>query len=342
MGSMEILGHQWAVGLLGSHQAQDRVRHAYLFTGPDEVGKRTLAQEFAQALNCENPPKAGEVCGECRACRLIPEWTYPDLHVVQAEEIGGTLKVDQIRQLQRQLALTPFEGRFRVALLLRFHEATDEAANALLKTLEEPADNVILLLTARSIESLLPTIVSRCEVVALRALPIAELSNLLIQRGVSEEETKLISGLAGGRPGRALRLMEDPELIAIRETHLRDLLRSLEMDRSERFDLAQSLTKAKDAAGSRKKSVEALEIWLSLFRDVMALSVGSETTYQNPDRMADIERLAARVGQSHIIETVEAIQRSLGAIHLNANVRLTIETLMLDLPRLRESSPIEQ
>jgi DNA polymerase III gamma/tau subunit len=100
-----MLGHEWAVDLLRGHLANGRTRHAYLFTGPDGVGRRTLALRFAQALNCSQPTAAGIPCGECRACTLIERMQHPDLSVVQAEEGTNTLKVDQIRELQRTLSL---------------------------------------------------------------------------------------------------------------------------------------------------------------------------------------------------------------------------------------------
>ena len=149
-----MLGHEWAVDLLRQHVAQGRARHAYLFTGPQGVGRRTLALRLAQALNCQAPPAPGDPCGTCSSCVHLQAMQHPDLAVVRAEQEGGTLKVDQVRELQHALALSPYEARFRVALLLRFEEAHISAANALLKTLEEPAPQVVLMLTATSPESL--------------------------------------------------------------------------------------------------------------------------------------------------------------------------------------------
>ncbi len=133
-----ILGHDWAVELLQGHITQGLTRQAYLITGPRGVGRRTLALRFAQALNCTQPIALGIPCRKCRACTQIERMLHPDLAVVQAEQVGGSLKVDQIRELQRSLSLAPYEARYRIAVLLRFEEANPNAANALLKTLEEP------------------------------------------------------------------------------------------------------------------------------------------------------------------------------------------------------------
>ena len=129
--SWDILGHEWAVKLLQGHVARSEVRHAYLFTGPQGVGRRTLALRLAQALNCQQPSAPGVPCLHCRTCQQIARMEHPDLAIVAAEQTGGTLRVDQLRELQPSLSLAHYYARFRVAILLRFEEATPSAANAL-------------------------------------------------------------------------------------------------------------------------------------------------------------------------------------------------------------------
>jgi DNA polymerase III delta prime subunit len=151
-----ILGHAWAIDLLRRHIRAGGVRHAYLFTGPDQVGKRTLAVAFAQALTCPEVPEPGEACGRCRTCETMRAGTHPDLSIVRLVPGDSEIKIDQVRELQRQLALTPRQAARRVALLVDFDAANESAQNALLKTLEEPAEKVVLLLTAGSSAGLLP------------------------------------------------------------------------------------------------------------------------------------------------------------------------------------------
>ncbi len=130
----DMLGHEWAVNLLREHVAQGNFRHAYLITGPQGVGRRTLALRFAQALNCPQPLSPGEPCRTCRTCTQIENMQHPDLAIVQAERAGSVLKVDQVRELLPSLSLAPYQANYRVALFLRFEEANQNAANALLKT----------------------------------------------------------------------------------------------------------------------------------------------------------------------------------------------------------------
>ncbi|NPA30812.1 MAG: DNA polymerase III subunit delta', partial [Chloroflexi bacterium] len=178
----DIIGHETAVQWLQRQIAAQRVHHAYLFVGPRGVGRRTLARRFAQALTCLQPPAPGAFCGQCRVCRQIAAGVHPDFHVLH--DPAG-LKVDAVRQAQQVWNLSPREARYRIALLPEVQHATPAAANALLKTLEEPPAHLILLLTASDPDALLPTVVSRCEVVRLRLVPRAALEEALQARGAT-------------------------------------------------------------------------------------------------------------------------------------------------------------
>ena len=234
-----LTGHEWAANLLCQHVARGEMRHAYLITGPAGVGRRTLALRLAQAVNCTQPPAPGEACGACRSCTQIERMSHPDLSILQAGREGGEIPVDAVRQLQRSLNLAPYEARYRVALLLRFEEATPSAQNALLKTLEEAPERVILLLTAENAEALLPTIVSRCEILRLRPLPLDVVRASLSARGIPAEQANLLAHVCGGRAGLAFRLSHDGAQMEQRAAWLDDLWRLLHANRAERFAYAE-------------------------------------------------------------------------------------------------------
>lgn len=324
-----ILGHDWAVELLAGHVARGQARQAYLFTGPQGVGRRTLALRLAQALNCPQPPEPGQPCLQCLTCSQIERMQHPDLAVVQSEQVGGTLKVEQVRELQRSLTLHPYVAKVRFALLLRFEEAHPSAMNALLKTLEEPAPRVVLAITAESPESLLPTVVSRCEVLRLRPVRLEELS-LGLQEilGLPAEQAQILAHISAGRPGVAINLSRHPELAELRQAWLDQHDQLLSAGRAERFNFAERLAKDKEAF-----RLLAL-YWLSYWRDVLHKASGAATPLANLDRLERIHRLAERSGSPTASRIVACLERTLDLLEKNVNPRLLAEVLMLDLPRL--------
>ncbi|HET7142490.1 MAG TPA: DNA polymerase III subunit delta' [Anaerolineales bacterium] len=323
-----MLGHEWAVEMLRQHAVRGEVRHAYLFCGPPGLGRRTLALRLAQALNCTNPVSTGEPCGQCRDCKQIEAMRHPDMNVIQSDSEGGTLKVDQVREVQHSLSLKPYQAKYRVALFLRFQEANDNAANALLKTLEEAPAHAILLLTADNPEQLLPTIVSRCEILRLRALPVKTIESDLLARGLDEERARLLSHISGGRPGYARKLVDDITLLEKREERLDDLQTLLHAPRVEKFSYADKLSKDKDAMR------QVILIWLSYWRDVMLRAAQAETILTNIDRNMEIEFLAGRLDLNISRRVVGDLESALEKMDKNVNSRLLAEVLLLDWPKV--------
>ncbi len=323
-----IIGHQWAVDLLAEHIARGNERHAYLFTGPSGVGKRMLALRFTQGLNCVNPPAPGLPCQQCSTCKRIARMQYPDLSVVETEHEGEVLRIDQIRELQHTLSMSPYEGRYRVALVRRFEEANNGAANALLKTLEEPAVNVIVILLAKSPESLLPTIVSRCEVLRLRP-PMADeiAAGLRVLKGVPEVQAEQLAHICGGRPGYAIRLLEQSALYEQRQNWLDDLLHILAASRRERFGLVRNLVEDKENLRNE------LQVWLAFWRDVLMKAAGTPQAVTNLDYSAQIDELAKTIAADRAKAHVSSVERTLEQLDNNVNARLALEVLVMDFPK---------
>lgn len=329
----DILGHDWAINLLRRDLALDRLGHAYLFSGPPGVGKRTLASTFSQALLCQSPDPP---CGACRHCLLAAKDSHPDLLTVSPVVSGkrilsAKIKIDAIREVNYALSLRPVEAKRRVARLIQFDAAEAPAQNAFLKTLEEPPGNAVILITTPQPEELLPTITSRCEVLQLRPLPIADVRAALGARwGIPEPQAELLAHLSGGRPGWAVRMHAGGDALEDRSERLDELRQLLSAGRAVRFAYADELAKS-----SNSDHIQAmLELWLAFLRDLLLTSLQSSAPLVNPDRAADFQELSARIPPSRTWAGIRATRRTMEAMRRNANLRLALEVLMLDLPRL--------
>jgi DNA polymerase III subunit delta' len=330
----QIVGHEWAVQLLGGAIAHQRIGHAYLITGPAQIGKTTLARTFAQALNCEAEHVTERPCGECRACKLIAIDRHPDVRLIEPEVSSRgslSLKIETIRELQRGLNLAAYEGRYKVAILKRFDAANQNAANAFLKTLEEPPNNVILLLTATDADTLLDTITSRCRTVGLRPLPVSLIEQSLATRwNVPDEQAHLLAHLADGRLGWAVQAAQEPAILQERTDQMAQLQTILAGNRGGRFAQADKL------ANKPELIPPLLQIWLSWWRDLLLLNQGNAngrfTPLTNIDQEATLHQQARRWDRKTLLHSLQQTRRALWQLERNANTRLVLENLFLVYP----------
>jgi DNA polymerase-3 subunit delta' len=325
----DVIGHEWLVDRLRRDLAHDRVGHAYLFTGPAGIGKRTLAQEFARALLC---PNADPPCGQCRHCHLAVKGNHPDLLTVAPVKAARQwlIKVEAVRGLNYDLTLRPVEAGRRVALGLNFHAATAQAMNAFLKTLEEPPGRAVILLTAEGADDLLPTIVSRCQVHQLRPLPREKVREALITRWLAPaERADLLAHLAQGRLGWAVQMLNDETALAARTQRLDDLRRLVGGTRVERFAYAERLAKE-----GVDRIQGTLDVWQGYWRDVLLAAAGTEAALANPDREGEIRGLAGAMEPAQAHAVVAGLRRTGELLGKNVNARLALEVCLMEWPRV--------
>ncbi len=319
-----VIGHEWAVDLLRRAIISRRLSHAYLLAGPAHAGKTTLALAFAQALLCER--QSGTPCGECRVCRRIRQGRYPDVQVIAAEK--NTIQIDQVRTLQADAALAPGEGAYRVFIIREIERATLPAANALLKTLEEPPPHVILVLTCVRPDQVLPTIQSRCQVLPLRPLPLGQVESALRRRwSVADERATLLARLSAGNLGWAVQALSDPKLWEQRGQRLDELAALTAQNDFARLVYAEKLTRGAENAE------QTLGLWAMWWRDVLLVQQGLDDAVVNFDRLDDLHRQSALYEAGQVQAAVADVTATLRRLRANVNPRLALDVLVLRLPR---------
>lgn len=351
----EMVGQERPAALLQRSLLSGRLSNAYLFTGEEGIGKASMALAFAQALVCETPDADAargryEACGRCPACVLSAAGNNPNLRVIERE--GEYIKIDQMRELRHDVSLTAFAGARRAYVLLGAEAMTEESANCILKTLEEPPPGVTLLLVTHVPSQLLPTIISRCQLVRFRPAPVAAVEELLLERCALEpHQARFIASFSGGRAGWALQAARQPAILTVRERLLDLLARLPESDSvfafraAEEFRaLARELAQEGDAGAAseaggasaedrmvRAHAATLLDVARSWFRDLLVLKLARDVPLINADRRGELGTAAAGQAAGRIEDALSAVARTRRYLARNANVALALEVMMARL-----------
>ena len=331
----QVVERSRAVSLLKSSLERGRLPNAYLLVGPAHVGKMTLALTLARALNCEaaEPP-----CGECTTCRKIAAGKHADVQVIGLANGNGKeaktktdIGIDQVRAMQHDASLPPFEGKHKVFIIDGAETLSNEAANCLLKTLEEPADKVIYLLLTVNEQSLPLTVISRCQ--KLEMLPIApENMDKVLQEQwhIESSKARLLSRLSHGCLGWAVTTSQDDSVLSERKAKLDNIIEMHHSSIFDRFTYADQL--ANGFSQHRQSVQDELELWLDWWRDLMLVKVGSRDKITNIDYEKEINRMAENYTLNGIRLFIEKLQEAMAQLKLNASPRLVLEIMVFNLP----------
>jgi DNA polymerase-3 subunit delta' len=317
----DIKGQTRAIEYFKRAVGNKRLGHAFIFTGPEGVGKRATAQALAQALNCSQSAE-GEACGECPACRKITQGGHPDVRSIEPE--GQFLKIDQMReQLQRDAILKPMEGSTKLYILDSAERLTLEAANSLLKLLEEPPPAVILVLITTQPFALLETIRSRCQTVRFRPLETKVLSSWLRERlACPADQAQALAMQSGGRPAKALRLADENT----------QALRNQVIGKLQKLGPRDWPEAAVQWGEHRAELPEMLAVLLSWFRDLLILSSrASRELLMNSDLLTELEGALLDESTESLAEKCQAVLTAIQQMKKNINTQLLLENLFMRL-----------
>jgi DNA polymerase-3 subunit delta' len=321
-----LLGHAKPKKLLLEAVANNKMGHAYLFRGPDGVGKKRTALTFAAYINCKNPLQH-DACGRCAPCRKYFSGNHPDLIIVEPD--GAAIKISQVRELKHHLAFPPLEARVRVVILEDINTMRREAANSLLKILEEPAPGNILILTADLTGKVLPTILSRCQIIPFGPLDHEEMARVLMQEYSMEESLALtLAAVAEGSLGRA-KLLYQEDLLAFR----REVIEELLLGKYGQAETIGHVMRMSEKATALKENIyEFLALLRLWYRDlVLAAAGGPEPLLANKDLSFSLSTATQRWSINQLHEKLQRLDLAEKQLLRNCTRSLVLETLFFDL-----------
>ena len=311
----DIKGQDKAVEALKAAIRNERIAHAYIFAGPNGVGRSFLARNFAKAVNCDNAEAAP--CDSCQSCKKIDRDIHPDVKWINKDEKSGQIKIGQIRQLENRIILKPYEGNYKVFIIVEAELMNIEASNSFLKTLEEPPQNSLLILIVERPKDLAPTIASRCQLIRLRPMEKVELSKILINEyGIDKEKAEFLSRISEGRLGRAIGYGHD--MVGWKN----EVLDELSDDEC-----------VEDYAGANREELsKKLDVLASWYRDLMVFkATQNEGLLINADRIDGIKKAATSHRPEELVCMLEEVLNTKVRIENNVNPKLALSAMFKEL-----------
>lgn len=318
----DIIGHKGHVAMLRHMESSKRMPHAVLFTGPNGIGKAMVARVLAAALLCSH--EGERPCGSCSSCQQMSYGNHPDFLSVAPE--GATIKIEQIRILQQEASLAPYSSQRRVCIIDGAELMTTQAANSLLKILEDPPGEIIFILIAANRQMLLTTIISRCMAISFQPLSDEVLAQALIEKGYASEQAEVAARLSGGRMGIALGVLA-PEGFALRNQALEIMEDLLEARMEKVWKTAALLEKME-----RNEVLQIIRYVTYILRDILLLVTGQgRQLLFNIDVFQELSELADRWNEGQLVKAIKAVEAARRAFQANANTRLTSEALLIKI-----------
>ena len=330
----KTIGHDRSVSSLTRAVELNRISHAYMITGPAQIGKMTLALDLAASLNCEEFDRP---CWECLQCARLSKGIHTDVRVLKSDhdsKEGGTrdaVGINLVREVRKDSSLKSFQGTFKVFIFESADRLTAEAANALLKLLEEPPEHVVIILLATDRGAIPLTIVSRCQVLELRPVPLPTLIKVLTsEHGLENKMATEIARLSGGRLGWAIEIVETPELLQERSERLQTIANMLHSELDSRFAYASALSS--EFSRNPHAVQDEFHLWIDWWRDLLLIKYVNTSYLTNLSLLDLLNMHSASVTTAQIVDFIRIVQMTWSYIQRNVNPRMSIEQMMLALP----------
>ena len=311
----DVIGQDRVVSVLKRSIEMGRVSHAYLFSGIEGCGKRKTALAFVQAVFCGRE----EACGVCSSCRKVAGGQHPDLHMLEPD--GAFIKIDQVRELQKELSYRPFEAPKKACIIDGAEKLNLSSGNALLKTLEEPPGNALMILVTPARSAVLQTILSRCQTLDFQPLSAELIEERLVRDQFPAEAARVAATLSGGSLRRGIEIATDGVL----ESRVSFLERVIALNLK---DVSTLFATAEELAADKEGLPGLLELLLSFLRDVLIYRATPEAI-ANADLVQLVEREADRSTEGRVIELIEQLVAMRRMLARNVNARLALEVFFM-------------
>jgi len=323
----DIVGQERVIKILTKSLKENKVSSSYIFVGSEGTGKKLVAIEFSKAVNCLNLSKGSEACENCQSCTEISKQFSPDLKII--EPIKNSIKIEQIREMRKEIGLKPFKNKKKIYIIDKAEKMTLEASNCLLKTIEEPPYYAIIILICSKIDSILPTIFSRCQILNFGLITSLKIKELLLNKvnNLEKEKAEIISKLAQGSIGKAFKLAIDKEYF-IRREEIVDYLSAISPGKYS-DDVFVKVEKIVSEINRIEEVLEIVELW---YRDILIIkNTGDQKYIANCDKLEVLDKKSQIYSQEILIDILDYLEQVEEYLIKNVNKRLILERLYIKM-----------
>ena len=318
-----IIGHKRIIENFKNAVINENIAHSYIFEGPKSIGKKTTAIALAKTLLCEE--KQEEPCGICTSCMQFNNENQPDFNIISTED--SSIKVEEVRDLEKDIGIRPFSGNRKIYIICQAEKMTVSAQNSFLKTLEEPPEYAVIILTTENKDALLSTIVSRCQTIVFKPTSASRIEQFLIDEfNETKEDASFIANFSNGIVGRAVMLSQNEKFKTLREQTIKAIDSTVMESKEKVFTTREFFEKNKDDID------EILDIILFYFRDMVIYGeTGNDKYIINKDKIDFIKTHYNQLEKSALHDIIETVLDTKDNIDLKVNFSLNIEMMLLEI-----------